>query len=106
MYGFLLYPHLSVYALVYVTPLVQEHQYDTKLLCSNENIELSFSFEDFKAALYTDNDGEIQWYIWKIKETDQNDKEVYITFMTTSEIKGKMTFRWPSTRHCLCKEQP
>lgn len=49
------------------------------------------------AALYTDNDGEIQWYIWKIKETDQNDKEVYITFMTTSEIKGKMTFRWPLT---------
>ena len=59
---------------------------------SNENIELSRSVEDFKAALYTDNDGEIQWYIWKIKETDQNDKEVYITFMTTSEIKGKMTF--------------
>ena len=64
---------------------------------SNVNIELSFSVEDFVAALYTDNDGEIQWYIWKIKETDQNDKEVYITFMTTSEIKGKMTFRWPST---------
>ena len=62
---------------------------------SNENIE--FSVEDFVAALYTDNDGEIQWYIGKIKKTDQNDKEVYITFMTTSEIKGKMTSRWPST---------
>jgi hypothetical protein len=62
---------------------------------SNENIE--FSVEDFVAALYTDNDGEIQWHIGKIKETDQNDKEVYITFMTTSAIKRKMTSRWPST---------
>lgn len=48
------------------------------------------NINDFVAAMYNE-----KWYLGKIMDIDPTDKEIYISFMNTSDLKGQLTFRWP-----------
>lgn len=57
-------------------------------------VEIVFEVGDHVAAIYCDdNQQQNLWFVGQVK--DESDDELYISFMSMTNVRGNITFRWP-----------
>ena len=76
-----------------------------------EKVRVISEQNDFVAVVY---EVDKQWYIGKMVEVDEEDKEAYVTFMVADKSRTPLIFSWPNyedkvwvkLNHILCEVSP
>ena len=59
-------------------------------------VEINVEVGDHVAVIYCENNQQQKsWFVGQVKYIDESEDEVYISFISMTNVRGKITFRWP-----------